>query len=113
MAQRESRAALSGLLCGAPFLAANAIVAGRVEPFFSMIRPGPHTSAREIVLLAVVLLLLPLGAYVAARPMLKTRQLVVANCAVAALLLAGFATIAVALGIEIFRCEILHVTNCD
>lgn len=51
---RKSRdpriAVLLGGLCVLPFLAANAIVANKVEPLFSFIRPGPHTSAFEYAL---------------------------------------------------------------
>ncbi len=49
----------------------NAIVANRIEPYFSLIRPGPHTSPREYVLLFVVVCLIPVGAFVAARPLLR------------------------------------------
>jgi hypothetical protein len=52
-------AAVIGGLSALPFFTANAIVAQRIEPFFSVIRPGPHTSTFELVLLAVVLLCPP------------------------------------------------------
>lgn len=63
-------AALLGALCVLPFVVANAIVANRIEPFFSFIRAGPHTSAVEVLVLAIVVARLPLGAFVAARPLL-------------------------------------------
>lgn len=63
-------AALTSLLFIVPFLLLNTIVANRIEPFFSLIRSGQHTSPQEYVLLPVVLLLLPLGAFIAIRPML-------------------------------------------
>ena len=52
-------AALIGGLFVAPFVAANALVGHRVEPFFSFIRPGPQTSPFEYVLLGLVLGCLP------------------------------------------------------
>lgn len=42
-------AALIGGLFMAPFVAANAMVGHRIEPFFSFIRPGPHGALRKLV----------------------------------------------------------------
>jgi hypothetical protein len=118
LATRPGSAALAGLLFVLPFFIANAIVANRIEPFFSLIRPGLHTSAREYVMLAIVLLLLPLGAYIALSPMLRrgadgTRRFYLLNSAIAALLLIAFAVISIALGSEIYRCDVLKIPNCD
>lgn len=115
---RPAVAVLAGLSLLVPFLAANAIVANRLEPFFSMIRPGPHTSQREYVLLAIVLLLIPAGAVGAMLPSFGRdstgrRRFYIANCAAAALLLVIFAVITTALGSEIYYCEFLQVPNCD
>jgi hypothetical protein len=68
---RPALAAATGSLFLVPFVAADAIVGSRIEPFFSIIRPGLHTGPREYVLLAVVLLLILVGAIIAARPMLR------------------------------------------
>lgn len=111
-------AAAVGALLAVPFLTANAIVASRLEPFFSLIRPGPHTSGREYVLLLVAVFLLPVGAFIAARPMLRAgltgrRRFHVLNGFVAALLLAAFAALTVVLGSEIYRCDVLQIPNCD
>ena len=43
----------------------------RVEPFFSWIRPGPHTSAFEYVLLPVTLGLIAVGVVIAVRPLFE------------------------------------------
>ena len=111
------KAALLGGLFVVPFLVANAIVAKRIEPFFSFIRPGPDTSAFEMVLLAVVLLCLPLGAFIAVRPMLERRdgrrRFLVANGLIAAILLLAFGIISTQLGAELYRCEVLQIANCD
>ena len=64
-------AALKGGLFIVPFLAANAIVANRIEPFFSFIRPGPHTNSFEYVLLFGVIGCMPIGAFIAARPLFR------------------------------------------
>lgn len=113
-----SAEALIGLLFILPFGILNAIVAGRVEPFFSFIRPGPHTSTLESILLPAVLLLLPLGAYCAMRPLLRSdsggrRRFYLLNAAIAALMLIVFAVLTAALGAEIYACEVMQVSNCD
>ena len=113
--------ALVGLLAALPLLAANAIVGGRIEPLFSIIRPGAHTTPAEYALLTVLLLLLPVGAYIALRPLLGARAEResalsgprVANWAVAAVLLVAFVAISASLGEEIYRCDVLQIPNCD
>jgi protein-S-isoprenylcysteine O-methyltransferase Ste14 len=105
--------AVMGLLFLLPFFGANAVVSGRIEPFLTWMRPEGRTSGREMGVLAVVLLLLPAGAYVAARPMLAARRIYWASVASAAVLLGVFAVIVIALGEEIYRCQILGMANCD
>ncbi len=112
------RAALTGAAFALPFLVLNAIVGARVEPFFSLLRPGVHTGPLEYPLLALVLLLLPVGATVALQPMLRPgvegrRSHPVANVLVAGTLIAVFAMLTVVLGEEIYRCEVLGIQNCD
>lgn len=112
------RAAGAGLLFALPFATLNLIVAKRVDPFFSWIRPGLHTSPLEYGLLAMTLLLLPAGAMQALGPSLRRgpggkRTLRVANLAAAALLLTAFLAISGALGSEIYACEVLQAPNCD
>ena len=111
-------AALLGGLCLLPFVVANAIVANRIEPFFSFIRPGPHTSPFEYVLLAVVLGFIAVGAFIAARPLFERRaapspRTYILNGAVGALMLAVFLILSVGLGSEIYRCDVLRIPNCD
>ncbi len=111
-------AALIGLLFIAPLIILNQIVGDRIEPFFSLIRPGVHTSPLEYVLLPIVLFLLPVGAFIAVRPMLRKevgekRKFYFVNGTLAALLLVVFILISVAFGSEIYRCEILRIPNCD
>lgn len=116
---RSPRAAVvTGALMLVPLAMANAIVADRVEPFFSLVRPGPHPSAFEYVLLVVVLTMLPVGAFIAARPMVEgwldgTRRVYALNVVVATFLLVIFFAVSAALGDEIYRCDVLRVPNCD
>ena len=107
-----------GLAFAAPFLLLNAVVAMRLEPYFSLIRPGVHTGPMEIPLLVVVLLLLPVGAFIALRPLRSTdahgrRRVPVVNVLVALALVCGFLVIGGALGEEIVRCDVLAVPHWD
>lgn len=116
---RSPRAsALVGGLLLLPFLAANAIVGNRIEPFFSFIRPGSHTSQLEYGLLAVVLGCIPVGAFIAARPLFDktvqpTRRMYLVNGTIAACMFVVFVILAVGLGSDIYRCDVLQIPNCD
>jgi len=110
--------AAAGLAFGAPFLLLNTVVALRLEPYFTMLRPGPHTGPVEIPLLVVVLLLMPVGAFVALRPLRSAdvdgrRSVPIVNVLVALVLVGGFLVIGGALGEEIVRCDVLGVPRCD
>jgi predicted Na+-dependent transporter len=111
-------AALTGVLLALPFVAMNAIVGNRIEPFFSMIRPGIHTSPLEYVLLFIVVLLIPVGAFVAARPLFQKRvdgkrRFHAVNAILATLLCILFVAVSAGLGSDIYRCDILRIPNCD
>jgi hypothetical protein len=111
-------AALAGGLLMLPFVAANAIVGSRIEPFFSFIRPGPHTSPFEYLLLFAVLGSLPVGAAIAARPLFERgadgkRRIYLLNVLLATFMLAAFVVLSVGLGAEIYRCDVLMIPNCD
>ena len=115
---RHKIAALVGALCVLPFLTANAIVANRIEPLFSFIRPGPHTSGFEYLLLAVVLALIAVGAFIAGRPLFDrtappASRIFIVNGAISVLLLLVFLVLSVAIGTEIYRCDVLRIPNCD
>ncbi len=111
-------AAIAGIAFALPFLVLNAIVAERIEPFFSVVRPGDHTGPFEYPLLLIVLSLLPVGAAVALSPVWRgggdgPRAYSPANILVAAVLITGFLVLAIALGTEIYRCDVLQIPNCD
>jgi len=111
-------AALAGFLFALPFLVMNTIVGSRIEPFFSLIRPDTHTSPFEFVLLAVILILLPVGAFIAVRPMFRKRangerKFYLLNTIIALILLAGFSALSIGLGSDIYRCDVLQIPNCD
>ena len=106
-------ASLLGALCLVPFLFLNWIVVTRFEPFFSWLRPGAHTSPQEYVLLPLVLLLFPVGAFIAARPMFRQRRFFVVNSLLTVFLLLSFAALSYGLGKDFYRCEILRIAGCD
>ena len=115
---RPGLTALAGLLLAIPFLAANAVVGNRIEPFFSLIRPGVHTSGREYVLLAVTLALIAAGAVIAARPIFRRspdgrRHFHPLNAVISAALGIFFMALVVGLGSDIYRCDVLQIPNCD
>jgi hypothetical protein len=90
----------------------------RIEPFFSFIRPGPHTSPFEYLLLFAVLGSLPVGAAIAARPLFERgadgkRRIYLLNVLLATFMLAAFVVLSVGLGAEIYRCDVLMIPNCD
>jgi hypothetical protein len=112
------RAAVNGVLLTLPFLAMNAIVGKQIEPFFSLVRPGIHTSPQEYVLLFVVVMLIAVGAFTTARPMLHRgtdgqRRFYPVNALLATVLSILFVALVVGLGSEIYRCDVLGIPNCD
>ena len=111
-------AALLGAALVLPFVTANWIVGNRIEPFFSVIRPGLHTSTREYLMLFVVLILILAGAFIAARPLFQrtadgSRRFYPLNAILAVVLCAIFLALSVGLGSDIYRCDVLQIPNCD
>lgn len=111
-------AALIGFLCSIPFIVMNALVANQVQPVLSFIRPDGHTSTFEYGLLAFVLLLLPIGAFITLRPVLrkeqgKNQKPYIFNIILAIILFTGFVLISIGLGSDIYQCDVLQIPNCD
>jgi hypothetical protein len=109
--------ALLGAALAMPFLLLNAAVANQVQPVLALLRPDTHTSLRELVVLAVVWLMIGGGALIAARPMLLgdadgRRRFYLLNGIMAALLLLVFVALS-GLWVEVYRCEVLQIQNCD
>jgi hypothetical protein len=117
LSSRPWLAALIALLFVVPFFLTNLVVVYRIEPFLSFLRPGPHTGPFEYLVLAILLLLVLIGALVALSPLRRgadgRRRFPPLNIAIAALLIAGFVLITVNLGQEIYACDIARIPNCD
>lgn len=110
-------AALIGFLFTTPFMLLNTIAGNQIEPFYTIFKintagafwdyPVGHISA------IVALLLLPLGAFVAIRPVFQQRKVYALNLMLALILLCLFVLISTALAEEIYRCNVLLIPNCD
>jgi hypothetical protein len=110
------KTAIVGALFALPFFLANFVVALRFEPFYSLL--GIIPAMRKTPILPLLLLLLfPIGAYIAIRPSIQKksgkRKFYIANTFIAAFLLVFFFIVFTALGEEFYRCDILHIPNCD
>lgn len=116
-------AALMGLLCAIPLLATNALVVASANGrSFPWVRAWGLNNlggfGPGFFLFLAILLLLPIGAAIALRPLVgkkgSSRPIWFAlNVAVAVLLLAGFVILAIVAGEEIYRCDVLGIPNCD
>ena|SRR3989344_990925 len=117
LSTKPALAATVGFLFAAPFVIMNFIIALRLEPFYSFL--GSFPAIRNAMLTPLLLLLLfPVGAYIAALPMLRKdangkQKMLVANSIVILILLVIFAVLFTGLGEEFYRCEILEIPNCD
>ncbi len=112
-----TQVALTGLLFALPFILANFVVALRLQPLYTWLG-SVETLQQTPVLPLLLLLLFPVGAFVAARPLLEKdskgkRQFYILNAALATTLIVLFVVMFSALGEEIYRCEVLHIPNCD
>ena len=107
-------AALVGLLSFVPFFVLNAIITNRIEPIYSLIKPEGGMNLLEYIVLSIVLLFMPVGAYITLRPMIgKKRKVYPTNIIVIVLLLLIFSLLVFVLGSEIYVCDILRQPNCD
>jgi hypothetical protein len=110
-------AAITGVLFALPFFILNAIVAMRIEPIYSFL--GMYPAIRNTPLFPLVMLLLfPVGAFVAAFPMMQKsangkRKFYLVNAVIALILLVVFLVIFSALGQEFYECDMLKIPNCD
>lgn len=103
------------VLCAVPLLVMNHIVVFRIDPVFSWIRPGAHTGPYEWVILWSLLGLLLVGAVIALLPLVRARTnrwWLLVNVLVAAVLVAGFVLLAVALGHDM-TCDAVLTKTCD
>lgn len=108
------RSALLGSLCALPFVLMNFVVALRVEPFYANLGSVPVIRNSPVTPL-LLLLLFPVGAFVAMRPLFAggKKSGYAINILVSMLLIATFIPLFLALGQDLYRCDILQIPNCD
>ncbi len=106
-------AALAGMACFGPFFLLNLIVVFRLEPYITWLRPDTHSNPLEWTIIAIALLLMPAGAYLALRPTFALNRFFWFNAFVAVILVGIFLTLSYAIGEEVYRCEVLGIPNCD
>lgn len=111
------RSALLGICFSLPFFVTNAIVTLRINPWYSILEAFPHVRNSPFLPLGL-LLFFPVGAYIAATPLLPKKpgaksRMITTNFIVTFLLLAAFTILVTALGWELYRCDVLHIPQCD
>jgi hypothetical protein len=105
-------AAFRGFLFSLPFIFTNFVVSLRIEPIYSFL--GSFPSVRNSSFLPLILLLLfPVGAFIAIKPMLRKKKFYMANTMVALFLIVVFVVLFAVLGQELYRCDVLQIPNCD
>jgi hypothetical protein len=112
----EISSVLSGLTYALPFLFLNAVVSNKLQPLYSIIRPGTTTTALEYILLFLSIFLIGVGAFAAAKPMLfesKQRKLYFVNCVVSLLLFVVFLLLLLGFGAQVYTCDVLQIQSCN
>jgi hypothetical protein len=107
----SNRTAGIGVLLALPFLIANAVVALRIEPFYSVLGTFGFWSTPWTV--GFLLILILAGALIALRPVVRDRKFHSVNTLVALVLVVSFMILSSAIGEEVYRCDVLKIENCD
>ncbi len=119
---KPGSASLNAFTLLLPFVLLNVIAINQIEPLYSLFKIGTPggVAANPVGYLALIvsLLLLPVGAVIAIRPMLhqaagEVRCLYVLNGVLAAVMLMLFVFITGAFATEIYACDVLRIPNCD
>jgi hypothetical protein len=115
---KPNTAVLVAVLLFAPLFTLNLFAVGNNPGFdhffrdvFSLSAYSNNPLSSAIVHAAV--LLLPIGAFIALRPIFMTRRAMPLNLLVGILLLVAFVFFAGAMGQEVYRCDVLQVPKCD
>ncbi|MEN9557834.1 MAG: hypothetical protein RL141_203 [Candidatus Parcubacteria bacterium] len=109
----SKRYLLLGIAFSLPFLIANALVAMQAQLFLSLLRPMGQTTGYEQVLVLTLIALVGAGGVVALLPLLKDKRLYIVNAIVGVVLIAFSLFAGYGLGVDVYRCDILNIPNCD
>lgn len=102
-----------GVALSLPFLIANALVAMQAEFFLSLLRPSGQSMNYEHLLVLVLIALVGIGGVVALLPILRERRLYIVNAIVGVAFVAFALFGGYGLGYDFYKCDILHIPNCD
>lgn len=102
-----------GLAFSLPFLIANALVAAQASFFLSLLRPLGQTTSYEQFIALVLIALVGVGGVVALLPLLKEKRLYLVNAIVGAALIIFTLFAGYGLSVDVYRCDILKIPNCD
>jgi hypothetical protein len=115
-------ALLIGFLMIVPFIMLNTIIANRVEPLYSFFKISSPVdfggNPVGVFALIISLLLILAGIGIIITPLLHkntegNRKFYPVNFTIASILFLGLALLLGGLAIEVYRCDILQIPNCD
>lgn len=109
----QKRYLFVGIGLSLPFLIANVLVATQAQFFLSLLRPLGQATGYEQILVLILVALVGVGGIVALLPMLKDRRPYLVNAIVGAALVAFALFAGYGLGMDVYRCDILKIPNCD
>ncbi|MEY3989281.1 MAG: hypothetical protein RI985_362 [Chloroflexota bacterium] len=96
-----------------PFLVLNTIVSQQIQPILGWMRPTGHTSLNELVLLGMSLMWAGYGAMRIIQPIHVSAPWSIVRIIAGVGLFAIVLVLTYVIGEEIYRCDIIHVPNCD
>ncbi|MBM4412094.1 MAG: hypothetical protein FJ040_01400 [Chloroflexi bacterium] len=101
------------LLSILPFLVLNTIVSQQIQPMLGWMRPTGHTSLGELVVLGLSLMWAAYGAVRIILPMRRASPWSIVRMIGGLGLLTLVLMVTYGIGNDIYRCDIIHVPNCD
>lgn len=109
----SKRSLLIGIALALPFFIANALVVTQMKFFLLLLRPAGQTTNYEYLLVLVLIALVGVGGGVALLPIVKERRVYIVNAIVGVLFIAFAIFGGYGLGYDFYKCDILHIPNCD
>lgn len=120
---QPNRAALTSVLLFLPFFVLNLLVGRDIALIDTLFRSvfsldGFRTNPLGHIVFLAVILMIPVGSVIALRSAVQqrpgeTRKVYVVNLILGAVTLLFFVVLASALIMEVYRCDVLLIPNCD
>lgn len=89
------------------------LVAMQATFFLSLLRPLGQTTSYEQMLVLALIALVGVGGVVALLPLLTDKRLYIVNIIVGVVFVAFAIFAGYGIGIDVYRCDILKIPNCD